>query len=501
VTINYTYDPLYRLTAADYSDGKFYHYAYDSVGNRLTASDQSSVTSYQYDSANRLASVNGVTYTFDANGNLLNDGQNSYAYDSANRLISFNGTGSFSYNGLGDRLTQNGTHYTLDLNAGLTQVLSDGTNTYIYGLGRIAQTGSTTEYFLTDALGSVRQLTDAGGAITLTKAYDPYGVVTQASGAGQSAYGYTGEQQDASGMVFLRARYYSPNDGRFQSRDTWGGDGNRPMSMNRWGYVEGNPINLTDPTGNSVCYEPLPTSCQIGLAYVHGFASTIKGFVESGSLLPVEGFAMLADLSKSQFNGDIRDLLWAMTIVLDDFDANRGPIWQQAPAPWVSIGPATSPYFIRMDWLPYQHNPKYDKQPWCDPTSPNNCFGIKWIHSLRGDWNTKYWDKTANQAYHFWFYVAVTFFDGRGWAELANNIHDGGNVTTYDFSGSLEGQAPPPPNVSSQPDRNLAFQGMDLGETLRTEYDNQAWSDCDWPNTTPSFTSTDLGSWIRSHLK
>ena len=50
-------------------------------------------------------------------------------------------------------------------------------------------------------------------------------------------------------MVYLRARHYNPADGRFMSRDTWEGDVNRPMSMNRWGYVEGNPIIYTDPSG------------------------------------------------------------------------------------------------------------------------------------------------------------------------------------------------------------------------------------------------------------
>jgi hypothetical protein len=59
VTINYTYDPLYRLTAAEYSDGKFYHYAYDSVGNRLTQQSHLGNDTYIYDNANRLASVNG----------------------------------------------------------------------------------------------------------------------------------------------------------------------------------------------------------------------------------------------------------------------------------------------------------------------------------------------------------------------------------------------------------------------------------------------------------
>jgi hypothetical protein len=34
--ITYTYDSLYRSTGADYSDGSYFHYAYDAVGNRLT---------------------------------------------------------------------------------------------------------------------------------------------------------------------------------------------------------------------------------------------------------------------------------------------------------------------------------------------------------------------------------------------------------------------------------------------------------------------------------
>ena len=70
------------------------------------------------------------------------------------------------YNGLGDRLSQNGVNYTLDLNAGLTQVLDDGTTSYTYGLGRNSQTNTTTDYFLGDALGSVRQLTSQSGQVT-----------------------------------------------------------------------------------------------------------------------------------------------------------------------------------------------------------------------------------------------------------------------------------------------------------------------------------------------
>lgn len=52
-------------------------------------------------------------------------------------------------------------------------------------------------------------------------------------------------------MLYLRARYYNPADGRFQSRDTWGGNVTSPMSYNKWQYVYSNPANLTDPTGTN----------------------------------------------------------------------------------------------------------------------------------------------------------------------------------------------------------------------------------------------------------
>ena len=263
MTINYIYDPLKRLTQANYSTGDHYDYAYDAVGNRLTQNtlvgSVASTTTYVYDYANRLSSVNGVNYTWDNNGNLLNDGINIYTYDSANRLKTVSNqssVNSFQYNGFGDRLqeTANGntTTFTMDLNTGLTQALSDGTNHYIYGVDRIAQVNSATEYFLGDALGSVRQLTDQNGEITYASAYDPYGVTTSTIGSSQSMYGYTNEYT-SHGLVYLRSRMYSPSIGRFQTKDSWLGNYSRPLSLNRWMYTEGNPINYIDPTGLVKC--------------------------------------------------------------------------------------------------------------------------------------------------------------------------------------------------------------------------------------------------------
>jgi RHS repeat-associated protein len=269
IIINYVYDPLNRLTEANYSNGDYYHYGndtldidgYDAVGNRLWQETRInglvSNTTYTYDDANRLTSLNGViTYTWDENGNLKNDGVNAYEYDSANRLKTLtqgSNLHTFGYNGLGDRLTQNGVNYTLDLNAGLTQVLADGTNTYLYGLGRIAERqGSANEYYLGDALDSVRQLTTDSGTVTLTGNYEPFGKTAQAIGTAQTAYGFTGELTDASGLIYLRARYYESLTGRFTTKDTFEGNINTPGSLNRFNYAHSNPVMNTDPSGHCV---------------------------------------------------------------------------------------------------------------------------------------------------------------------------------------------------------------------------------------------------------
>src|SRR5206468_1320046 len=62
-----------------------------------------------YNNLNQLTSLSGQTLTWDANGNLLSDGQRNYSWDAENRLIaiSYPGTSGkatgFAYDGLGRR--------------------------------------------------------------------------------------------------------------------------------------------------------------------------------------------------------------------------------------------------------------------------------------------------------------------------------------------------------------------------------------------------------------
>jgi RHS repeat-associated protein len=278
-SIVYDYDPLYRLTAADYNGGAtYFHYTYDAVGNRLTETTEAGPqVIYDYDITNRLTSVGGATYTWDNNGNLLNDGVSTYRYDTANRLVQVQPAGSmvtysYGYNGLGDRLSQAyadrsepftdwSTEYSLDLTAGLTQALAattttngfPSTNTYLYGTGRIGEEQTFGwQYHLGDALGSVRQLADAGAAATLATSYEPFGDTLMSAGSAATVWQFAGEARDGTGLTFLRARYLSTWVGRFTSRDVWDGDPNQPMSYNLWQYVRNNPINLTDTSGRCV---------------------------------------------------------------------------------------------------------------------------------------------------------------------------------------------------------------------------------------------------------
>ena len=220
-----------------------------------------------------MTGVNGISYTWDNNGNLLDDGVNTYTYDPANRLSVVNGPLSdvtYAYNGLGDRLqttidSNPATTYVMDYNVGLTQVLDDGTTAYIYGNDRIAQENTTTQYFLGDALGSVRQVTNLDGNIVLAKAYDPYGVNNLNNGTASTNYGFTGEHTEPTGDIYLRARHYSPGVGRFVTRDTWGGTPYQPISYNKWAYSNASPVMYTDPSGRFCPFCLIPVVILLGL--------------------------------------------------------------------------------------------------------------------------------------------------------------------------------------------------------------------------------------------
>ncbi|WP_254457222.1 RHS repeat-associated core domain-containing protein, partial [Brevibacillus sp. HB2.2] len=62
---------------------------------------------------------------------------------------------------------------------------------------------------------------------------------------------YAGEMFDKeSGFYYLRARYYDPKIGRFISEDTYKGQVDNPLTLNRYTYVSNNPLKYIDPSGH-----------------------------------------------------------------------------------------------------------------------------------------------------------------------------------------------------------------------------------------------------------
>jgi RHS repeat-associated protein len=113
--------------------------------------------------------------------------------------------------------------------------------------GQVSASG-TTEWYLTDLLGSVRQVVSPSGSVLDAITYDLYGnLVTQTNSSYQPRFGYAGGSLDPlTGDYQFGARYYSPEDGRWKSQDPLGfaaGD------TDLYGYVFNDPTNLVDPSG------------------------------------------------------------------------------------------------------------------------------------------------------------------------------------------------------------------------------------------------------------
>jgi hypothetical protein len=51
------------------------------------------------------------------------------------------------------------------------------------------------------------------------------------------------------GLYYLRARYYNPATGRFLSRDPEDGKQIDPVSLHKYLYAGGDPVNMIDPRG------------------------------------------------------------------------------------------------------------------------------------------------------------------------------------------------------------------------------------------------------------
>jgi len=121
------------------------------------------------------------------------------------------------------------------------------------GAKEIAEVSSDGKTYVTlcDHLGTPRYIWDGVNAPVKQK-FLPFGEqLTDPNNMAKVAKGFTNhEQTDASGMIYMQARFYLPQYGRFASpdpaRDQHFED---TQSWNIYSYVQNNPVMSVDPTG------------------------------------------------------------------------------------------------------------------------------------------------------------------------------------------------------------------------------------------------------------
>lgn len=301
-TETYQYDALSRLTHVSYVDSvqrtaTEQTYTFDDVGNRLTLNDTASGSkTYTYDAANRLHQVNGADYaTYDPNhpndGNMLTCGARSNTWDSQDRLVQCTVSGtttSFTYGADGLRhsmkvQTGTGSPVATDFaieGQNVVQELKDANDdgspyqkdssgqlitnhgyvvpevtpvNYCLGLRGIEyrDDSSGRKWYVYDGLGSVvaevdgtNFNNDGSAVVTRNPDTDVYGNAFSGSPAKHGFVGGLGHVTDnATGLMYMRARYYDPTIGRFISEDP------ACSGRNWYAYCRNNPTNAVDPDG------------------------------------------------------------------------------------------------------------------------------------------------------------------------------------------------------------------------------------------------------------
>jgi RHS repeat-associated protein len=277
-TETYGYDAKGRL-ASEVRSGtnpRNISHTYDAVGNRLQTINGGTPTTFAYDNDDRLLGDGTATYTWDANGNLVNKTEGAvltqYGYDAENRLLSISGgslANQYAYDADGNRVQSSTaagtTRFLVDTmnNTGMSQVLEEKNAggvlqaRYSYGseLLAMARNGAPS-FHVRDPFGSTRALSDTSAALTDQYQYDSYGNTVSSVGSTVNANRYRGQWQDVdSGLYQLRARYYNPGLGRFMTRDPLAGKPLVPTSLHRYAYANQDPVNSMDPSGRESILE------------------------------------------------------------------------------------------------------------------------------------------------------------------------------------------------------------------------------------------------------
>jgi len=288
-------------------------FTYDGIGNRITdqGGSYSYARNEQDLNRDRIAEDYRYFYTFDGNGNLTtrteradfpNGNTTNYFYSVANQMtrMEVHAAGGallkeaeYRYDALGHRIQKwvvdhehpsdvtktftrryvyDGDEIALEIDGAghlLASYTHSGLRTDDVLAVNVTSEGSAQgiaalpgnyQYFK-DAIGTVTEVTDSGGNIIQHMIYSAFGALLGIQDAHANdvslnppvatSYGFTGRELDGeSGLMYYRARYYDPENGRFLQSDAAPGDINNPQTLvNGHAYAGNNATTNVDPSG------------------------------------------------------------------------------------------------------------------------------------------------------------------------------------------------------------------------------------------------------------
>jgi RHS repeat-associated protein len=231
---------------------------YDRYGNLKNINSTKCATQGLSISVDANNHVGGNTY--DAAGEVTNDGLTTYAFDAEGRMTAAGST-TYTMDGDGKRVKKGtSTLYWYGVGASVlaeTDTSGNTTNEYIFFAGGKARRDGSGNvyYYFGDQIGSSRTIAIGNGVNAGSLCYDadfyPFGGErTPYVNTCAQNYKFAGMERDPeTGNDHTQFRQYEPNIGRWASPDPLGGDVSNPQSLNRYAYVMNNPTTLTDPLG------------------------------------------------------------------------------------------------------------------------------------------------------------------------------------------------------------------------------------------------------------
>jgi RHS repeat-associated protein len=281
--------------------------SYDEVGNRNSVSENGQVNTYTTNTVNEYTAINGnshMSFQYDGDGNMTNDGIASYTYDGENRMTAASvGNTEYKYDALGRRVQKKAgagviNYYYSGMDEIEQRNAQDAVqSSFIFGtsLDEVisSETGGVNRYYHKNGLGSVMAVSDAAGNVMERYEYDPFGKTTffdkdytpKPATAINNNILFTGRTYDAEiGKYYFRARHLEETTGRFDQRDPLGffaGD------INLYSYVKNRPTMYNDPFGTD-CQRPrpgisVPDKLKLGLSLADITVDDAYGLADKGS--------------------------------------------------------------------------------------------------------------------------------------------------------------------------------------------------------------------------